>query len=59
MSRVVPGLLGIFRLGTLVVMCDRTSRDVPTVLGLLGRSVAVPDMYPSVSGPYQAGAGPI
>ena len=29
MSRVVPGLLGIFRLGTLVVMCDRTSRDVP------------------------------
>ena len=31
MSRVVPGLLGIFGRGTLVVMSGRTSRDVPSI----------------------------
>ena len=30
MSLVVPGLLGIFGRGTLVVMSGRTSRDVPS-----------------------------
>ena len=53
MSRVVPGLLGTFGPGTLVVMSSRTSQDVLScpktlgifVLGLLGKSVAVPDMY--------------
>ena len=30
MSQVVPGLLGIFGPGTMVVMCGRTSRDVPS-----------------------------
>ena len=30
MSRVVPGLLGTFGPGTLVVMSGRTSRDVPS-----------------------------
>ena len=31
MSRVVPGLLGTFGRGTLVVMAGRTSRDVPSI----------------------------
>ena len=31
MSRVVPGLLGNFGHGTLVVMAGRTSRDVPSI----------------------------
>ena len=30
MSQVVPGLLGTFGPGTLVVMSGRTSRDVPS-----------------------------
>ena len=36
MSRVVPGLLGTFGRGTLVVMAGRTSRDVPGLLGTFG-----------------------
>ena len=31
MSLVVPGLLGIFGRGNLVVMSGRTSRDVPSI----------------------------
>ena len=31
MSRVFPGLLGMFGPGTLVVMAGRTSRDVPSI----------------------------
>ena len=31
MSQVVPGLLGTFGPGTLVVMSGRTSRDVPSI----------------------------
>ena len=31
MSRVVPGLLGTFGCGTLVVMSGRISRNVPSI----------------------------
>ena len=44
MSRVVPGLLGTFGRGTLVVMSGRTSRDVPScprILGTFGRGTLV------------------
>ena len=41
MSRVVPGLLGTFGPGTLVVMSGRSSRDVPSILRTFGHGTLV------------------